>query len=144
MYPKTHHCGVIEMSEIRTPALKYFHIRNKFSDQRGGFTIAYKEDLNSVQYGVAYCSKKDQFEKLIGRAVAESKFKYHFLMDQPVGEGEFKEVGEIVIHSGFQNPIHIKYHILLDILFSPETNKDWVKQIIADELMFMSIPKNER
>lgn len=134
------------MSKIRTPVMKYFHIRNKMFENysKSGFTIAYDEELNSIRYGVAYCSKKDQYDKFIGRAVAESKFKYHFLLNHPIGDDSFKEVGEVVIQSEFRNPIHIKYHILLDLLFSPETKKDWVKQIIADEIMFMSIPKADR
>jgi hypothetical protein len=132
------------MSEIRTSEMKYFHIRSHFYDQHNGFTIAYEEDLNCIRYGVAYCSKKDHYEKAVGRIIAESKFKYYFLLNHQISDDSFKEVGEIVIQSEFRNPIHIKYHILLDLMFSPETKKAWVKQMIADELMYISIPKTDR
>ena len=123
-----------------TSDFRYFHIRNRFSDNLGGFTIAVEENLNSVRYAVSYCSRRDHFCKADGRAIAVGKFKYHFWMDQPQSSPGYKDAGEITIHEGFKNPLHIKYHILLDILFSDETQKPFVKTLIGDELFYMAHP----
>jgi hypothetical protein len=110
--------------------IRYFHVRNPYGG--GGFTVAYEEEMNSVEYGVGYCSPKDQFNKLNGRMNAL------FRLDRDQELPNFKTKGIVTLGAEFENLQHIKYHILLDILFSPETQKHFIKSIIADELLFMA------
>jgi len=120
--------------------IKFFHVRNPYG--KGGFTVAYQEEMNFVQYGVSYCSPKDEFVKLRGRELSAVSL---FLRDaNPVSQDKvrnFKKYGEVTIGREFRNISDIKYHILLDILFSEDTNKRLVKTLIQDELFMLSTKK---
>lgn len=57
---------------------KFIHIRwvNYLTGQllpHGGVTIAYEVDANSIAYSYARCSRKDNYNKAIGRAVAKGR-----------------------------------------------------------------------
>jgi hypothetical protein len=116
--------------------VKYFHVRNPYGN--GGLTVAYKEELNSVQYGVAYCSEKDQFNRSLGRANAVDRLENIDVVFSNKHQNNFKRNGCVTIGTEFKNYQHIKYHVLLDILFSELTTKRLVKSIIADELLVMA------
>lgn len=52
-------------------AVKFHYVRvNNESQFGGGITVAYFQDGDILRYGVAYCAKKDEFNKKIGRKIA--------------------------------------------------------------------------
>lgn len=57
--------------------IKFMHYRkydNMFSpSSRGGLTIAYIEDGDTVKYATARCSDKDNFDKAQGRKLAAER-----------------------------------------------------------------------
>lgn len=60
-------------------SVKFIHIRNfdiqgQF-DPRGGFTYAYREVSDGVEYAVAQCSSRDNFVKAYGRAKAQGRLR---------------------------------------------------------------------
>lgn len=42
---------------------------------RGGFTVAYRELENGVEYSVATCSNRDNYNKKLGRAIAQGRLE---------------------------------------------------------------------
>lgn len=104
---------------------KYKHIR--FSDYLiftgGALTIAYNEGTNGIEYGVSYCSKKDQFCRKTGRELAESRLNS--------AEGMF------VPYSTKGNNVILK--ILLDIAsfeLYPESLKIPFNEVVAYHLQY--------
>jgi hypothetical protein len=60
-----------EHAEKKQDNVKFYYVRKDNENQfGGGITIAYFQDGDILRYGVAYCSKKDEFNKRIGRKVA--------------------------------------------------------------------------
>ncbi len=72
--------------------VKYFHVRlSKHTNTGPAITFAwtYDEKEQTVKYSAAFCSKKDQFVKRMGRMIAENRLKkgyydsFHMKSDNP-------------------------------------------------------------
>lgn len=82
---------------------QYLHIRNLNADEqpdsRGGATYAYRVVDNKLEFGAAYCTLNDNFNKKIGRQIAESRMATKRPFDPdfgPVKWGVMDFDGEVV------------------------------------------------
>lgn len=62
----------------QTAKISYMHYRNRdargsVTDPRGGATVAIKTEGNVSTFAIAWCSKKEVFNRKIGRAVATGR-----------------------------------------------------------------------
>lgn len=59
--------------------VKFFHVRDFDFDGKilpGGATYAFRElEPGKIEYAVAYCNRKDNFNKRIGRIKSEGRLK---------------------------------------------------------------------
>lgn len=57
---------------------KFLHVRNRDANgnllNNGGATVAFDVDGDVLFYASALCSRKDQFNRRIGRLIAEGRF----------------------------------------------------------------------
>lgn len=62
-------------------SVKFIHYRSKKHPEKGGATVAYEDHLDtsgddgSVKHAMSTCSNSDNFNKRIGRSVAEGRLK---------------------------------------------------------------------
>lgn len=96
--------------------IKFAHIRHKYTidtgavldeviSPNGGVTVAYVVDevFNVLGYSYAKCSKKDNYNKKVGRQIAQNRLKSpkHF-QDLPIGTNEVS-----FLHGLYENKEYI-------------------------------------
>ena len=64
---------------LKAPRIQHFRMRNENGQilSKGGMTLAYQTDtfLEIITYAVAFCSKEDEFNKVLGRNKALGRLK---------------------------------------------------------------------
>lgn len=69
--------------------MKYLYIRPRDAEghlsNKGGVTVAFDVDDNVLWYTSATCSKKDQFNRKIGRSIATGRFDKGIAGEGPIG-----------------------------------------------------------
>lgn len=59
--------------------MRYIHVRNKDANGnilcKGGTTIGYAVDGIKVSYAIAHCSKRDNYNKSVGRAICKGRME---------------------------------------------------------------------
>lgn len=65
--------------------VKYRHLRGGFG-QSPGFTVASEIVENNIEFGVAICSKNDNYCKKTGRILAEERLKEDPILSIPIDD----------------------------------------------------------
>lgn len=94
-------------NDVRTPTASGGS-RIEVSNQ-GGLTVAWRADVpnNVLVYSVAICSDKDNFNKKIGRTIAEGRLKAnkaHIMTDLKLSDMTPGEVTTAVLNHADRNP----------------------------------------
>ena len=67
--------------------IKYIYLGNRNGSQHNGIvTIGYRFIEDTLQYTVAFCNKKDRFNKKIGRSIIEGRFNKNIIEQVNVSE----------------------------------------------------------
>lgn len=64
------------MSAVSTNRTMFHHCRRPGAGKKE-FTVAIRRNGNQVDFGFAYCSGRDNFNKRIGRLIAEGRLEKH-------------------------------------------------------------------
>lgn len=79
--------------------IKYIYIGNRNGSQHNGIiTIGYRFVENTLQYAVAFCNKKDRFNKKIGRSIIEGRFNKNIIKQVNISDNvKYKYVKQFII-----------------------------------------------
>lgn len=76
---------------------KYAHIRNT---NKGTYTIAFDMKHNGVDFAIARCNPKDQFNRFLGREIASNRLKANqgeHISFEEIGSDRYKAITDHIV-----------------------------------------------